>query len=122
MGCSTAGIGVLAVKPGRIGPKAAAAVARAAAGRGAGRVLALFGEGPLGAAQMVRAAALSDYPIEAGFHLGLSDPLPVEGLTVSDGRIRLPAGRLSEMVDAGALARRAVAGARLGMGEAAWTG
>lgn len=91
------GISWLAVKPNRIGPTAARKIASKARAAGAKVVSGLFGEGPLGALQQLR-GPLGDTAIEAGFHLGLTDPVSVTGLSLRDGRIFGPAGRASDLV------------------------
>ena len=100
------GIGWIAVKPNRVGPLVARAMAAAARARGARCVSGLFGEGPLGALQQLRGPT-GDIGVEAGFHLGLVDPVPVRGLVVGRGAIGGPAGRASDLVRAEDIARRA---------------
>jgi L-alanine-DL-glutamate epimerase-like enolase superfamily enzyme len=102
------GVDWIAVKPNRIGPAAArhaAAVARAA---GASVVSGLFGEGPLGAVQQLRGPR-GDTPIEALHYLGLSNPVPVKGMSLSGGNLSAPEGRASELVAPEDIADRAIA-------------
>jgi L-alanine-DL-glutamate epimerase-like enolase superfamily enzyme len=97
-GMLEAGAGYLATKTNRIGPEGAAAVADAAERHGAGTVSALFGDGQVGAAQIVRNDR-SSLPVEAGFFLELDNPVSLSGVAITDGRITIPAGRLSGLID-----------------------
>ena len=100
------GIAWIAVKPNRVGPVAARAIAAGARARSTRCVSGLFGEGPLGALQQLRGPG-GDIGVEAGFHLGLADPVPVPGLVVRRGRIEGPAGRASELASIEEIAERA---------------
>ncbi|RVT81489.1 hypothetical protein DXV76_20390 [Rhodobacteraceae bacterium CCMM004] len=103
------GVAWIAVKPNRIGPDAARRIAATARAAGIGVVSGLFGEGPLGAVQQLRADT-GDAPCEAVHHLTLRDPVPVAGLTLADGRLSAPPGRASDLVSVADVADRAVGG------------